>query len=75
MENDDYLLQFMQEQFKQVHNRLDQHYELFQKHTEDDRKLAEHLHTVEKEITFAKGVAYVLSGGTALGAWVSGYFK
>ena len=46
----------------QIHARLDKHYALFQAHTEDDRKLAEHIVEVEKEITFAKGVTYTING-------------
>ena len=60
---------------QQMHSRLDKHFELFRQHTEDDKKLAEHIATIEHEVTFAKGVAYVLSGGTALGAWLTGWFK
>ena len=46
----------------QIHARLDKHYALFQAHTEEDKKLAEHITTVEKEITFAKGVTYTING-------------
>ena len=46
----------------QIHARLDKHYELFQAHTEEDKKLADHIVSVEKEITFAKGVTYAING-------------
>lgn len=46
----------------QIHARLDKHYALFQAHTDEDRKLAEHIVAVEKEITFAKGVTYTING-------------
>lgn len=75
MGNDEQVIQFIRDQFEQVNNRLDQHFELFQQHVEEDKKLSDHIAAVEKEITFAKGVAYVLSGGTALAAWVVGWFK
>lgn len=61
--------------YLQFNERMDQQHEIISAHIEDDKKMAEHIASVDKEITFAKGVAYVLSGGTALGAWVSGYFK
>lgn len=64
-----------QRMYLQFNERMDRHYEMFQAHAEEDKKLGEHLSAVEKEITFAKGVAYVLSGGTAFAAWVSGAFK
>ena len=35
----------------------------------------EKVNTMGKEVSFAKGVAYVLSGGTAFAAWISGHFK
>lgn len=59
----------------QMHSRLDKHFALFQQHAEEDKKLGEQLMSLDREVTFAKGVAYVLSGGTAMGAWVSGWFK
>lgn len=59
----------------QMHSRMDKHFALFQQHADDDKKLAEHIMALDREVTFAKGVAYVLSGGTALGAWVTGWFK
>src|SRR3990167_4892264 len=35
--------------------RLDAHNLIFQQHTEEDKKLAEHILSVEREVTFAKG--------------------
>ena len=35
----------------------------------------EKVNALNKEVSFAKGVAYVLSGGTAFTAWVMGFFK
>ena len=55
--------------------RMDKHYELFSAHVEDDKKLTEKLNAINNEVTFAKGVAYVLSGGTAFAAWMTGHFK
>ena len=75
MSNDEQVMNFRRDQFEQVNNRLDQHFTLFSQHVEDDKKLADHIVAVDKEVTFAKGVAYVLSGGTALGAWLTGWLK
>lgn len=61
--------------YLQFNERMDRHNEIFATHVEDDKKMADHLAAVDKEVTFAKGVAYVLSGGTAFAAWVSGLFK
>lgn len=58
-----------------VGRRLDEHNIIFQRHTEEDKKLSEHITAVDREVTFAKGVAYVLSGGTALSAWFMGWGK
>jgi len=65
MPNDDQVMDLIRDQFEQVNKRLDQHYDLFQKHTEDDKRMADHIIEVEKEITFAKGIAYVLGGITS----------
>lgn len=35
----------------------------------------EKVNVLNREVSFAKGVAYVLSGGTAFAAWVNGFFK
>lgn len=64
-----------QQMYLQFNERMDKHDELFAVHIADDKKMSDHIISVEKEITFAKGVAYVLSGGTAFAAWVSGAFK
>lgn len=75
MSNDEQVMNFIRDQFEQVNNRLDQHFELFSQHVKDDKALAEHIAQVDKEVTFAKGVAYVLSGGTALMAGLTGWWK
>ena len=61
--------------YLQFNERMDKQDELFNTHVEDDKRLSDRINGVEKEVTFAKGVAYVLSGGTAFAAWVSGAFK
>ena len=61
MASDDQLLTLLRDNFDRVNQRLD--------------KLDEHITQVDREVMFAKGVAYVLSGGTAAVAWVSGWFK
>lgn len=61
MANDDQLLALLRDNFDRMNERLD--------------KLDAHIAEVDKEVTFAKGVAYVLSGGTAFAAWVSGLLK
>ena len=45
--------------------RLDEHNEIFQRHTEEDKKLAEHIMAVDKEVTLAKGVTYAVNGVAA----------
>ena len=60
---------------EQIDDRLRQHFELFQQHTEDDKKLAEHILAVDKEVTFAKGVTYAVNGASAAVAWFMGNFK
>ena len=61
--------------YLQFNERMDRQDEMFERHVEDDKKLSDHLAIVDKEVTFAKGVAYVLSGGSALMAWISGWVK
>lgn len=61
--------------YLQFNERMDKQEEIFSAHVQDDKELAEKLDTVRSEVTFAKGVAYVLSGGTAFAAWVTGWFK
>ena len=59
----------------QIDDRLRQHFELFQAHTEEDRKLADHIMDVDKEVTFAKGVTYAVNGVSAAFAWFIGWSK
>lgn len=59
----------------QIDDRLRQHFELFQAHTEEDRKLADHIMEVDKEVTFAKGVTYAVNGVSAAAAWFFGWSK
>lgn len=59
----------------QVDDRLRQHFDLFQQHTEEDRKLAEHIQAVDKEVTFAKGVTYAVNIVSASVAWFLGWSK
>lgn len=61
--------------YLQFNERMDRQNEIFINHVEDDKKLAEQFNEVRREVTFAKGVAYVLSGGTAFAAWMTGHFK
>ena len=61
MDREDQLLAMIRDNFDRMNERLD--------------KLDTHIAQVDKELTFAKGVAYVLSGGTAFAAWVSGFLK
>ena len=60
---------------EQIDDRLRQHFDLFQQHTEDDKKLAEHIQAVDKEVTFAKGVTYAVNGVSTIAAWVLGWSK
>ena len=60
---------------EQVDDRLRQHFELFRQHTEEDRKLADHIQAVDKEVTFAKGVTYAVNGLSALFAGFMGWTK
>jgi hypothetical protein len=50
--------------------RLDAHNLIFQQHTEEDKKLAEHIMSVDKEVTFAKGVTYAVN---AVSAGIAGF--
>ena len=61
--------------YLQFNERMDRQDELFAKHVDEDNKLHDKINALGVEVSFAKGVAYVLSGGTAFAAWVSGYFK
>ena len=49
----------------QINGRLDKHYELFQDHVKDDKdqadRLEKHIGSLDKEITFAKGVTYTIN--------------
>lgn len=49
----------------QINARLDKHYAIFEAHTEEDKRLAEHISALDKEITFAKGVTYTINGVAA----------
>lgn len=60
---------------EQVDDRLRQHFELFQQHTEEDRKLSEHIQAVDKEVTFAKGVTYAVNGAAATIAGLLAWWK
>lgn len=55
--------------------RLDEHNAIFKQHTEEDKKLAEHIIAVEREVTFAKGVTYGVNGVSAFLAWMIGWGK
>ena len=55
--------------------RLDEHNHIFLQHTEEDKKLAEHIMAVEKEVTFAKGVTYAVNFLSATAAWIFGWNK
>jgi hypothetical protein len=55
--------------------RLDEHNQIFLAHTEEDKKLAEHIMAVEKEVTFAKGVTYAVNAMSAGAAWFFGWSK
>ena len=59
----------------QIDGRLRQHFDLFQAHTEEDKKLAEHIQAVDKEVTFAKGVTYAVNAVSATIAWMIGWSK
>ena len=59
----------------QIDDRLRQHFDLFQQHTEEDRKLADHIMAVDKEVTFAKGVTYAVNAVSATIAWMIGWSK
>ena len=59
----------------QINGRLDKHYELFQAHVEDDKKMADHLAAVDKEVTFAKGVTYAVNGIAAVVYSFTGWGK
>ena len=61
--------------YLQFNERMDRQDELFTKHVDDDRAVSEKVDLLGKEVSFAKGVAYVLSGGTAFAAWISGHFR
>ena len=58
-----------------VTKRLDEHNQIFLQHTEEDKKLAEHIMAVEKEVTFAKGVTYAVNFLSATAAWIFGWNK
>ena len=75
MSNDEQVMNFIRDQFEQVNNRLDQHFELFSKHVDDDKKLADHIAAVDKEVTFAKGVTYAVNGVAAAVYAVVGWGK
>ena len=55
--------------------RLDDHNLIFQQHTEEDKKLAEHIRSVEREVTFAKGVTYGVNAVSAAIAGLVGFWR
>jgi len=66
----DMVHQMIRDGFQQVNNRLDQHYDLFMEHTREDKSAWDRLHDMEKEVTIAKRVTYIV--GTAM-ASVAGW--
>lgn len=61
--------------YLQFNERMDRQDEIFATHVDDDKKVADKVTDLTREVSFAKGVAYVLSGGTAFAAWISGHFR
>lgn len=64
-----------QRMYLQFNERMDRQDELFQSHLEDDKKLADNITAIGKEVTFAKGIAYVIGLGAAGTAWTNSWFK
>ena len=58
-----------------LNDRLIEQRELIRQHIEDDKKLADHIIAVDKEVTFAKGVTYAVNGASAFVAWFAGWGK
>lgn len=50
---------------KHLDDRLREHLNTIQQHIEDDKKLADHILAIDKEVTFAKGVTYAVNGVAA----------
>lgn len=60
---------------KHLDDRLKEHLHTIEQHIEDDKKLADHILAIDKEITFAKGVTYTVNAVSAVIAWFVGWGK
>lgn len=60
---------------KHLDDRLREHLDTIQQHIEDDKKLADHILAIDKEVTFAKGVTYAINGISVFVAWLLGWSK
>lgn len=69
--NNDLLVELIRDQFTQVNERLDKHYDLFQQHTEKDEKAWERIGNVETDLKVTKRVAYSLAAiATTVASWL-----
>ena len=65
------VIDLVRDQFQQVNDRLDKHYELFQAHTEKDEKAWERITDVETDMKVTKRVAYGLGVvATTIAGWL-----
>ena len=58
-----------------LNDRLIEQREIIKQHIEDDKKLAEDILNLNKEVSFAKGVTYAVNGVSAAVAWLIGWGK
>ena len=65
------VIDLVRDQFQQVNDRLDKHYDLFQAHTEKDERAWDRISGVENDLKVTKRVAYSL--GVAV-TTVAGWF-
>lgn len=71
----DMVHQMIRDGFQQVNNRLDQHYDLFMEHSQDDKKAWRKLDDLDREVTVAKRVSYILgTAATMVAGWL-GYSR
>ena len=81
MSDNDNIINLLRDEFKHVNGRLDKHYEMFEKHCEQDTEMFKEFTNefkttnnrvsgVEGEMKVAKRVGYIISGAvTAVLGW------
>lgn len=71
----DMVHQMIRDGFQQVNNRLDQHYDLFTQHQQDDKDAWKRLEILDREVTVAKRISYLIGSAATVAAGWMGWSK